>query len=122
MTPHDATARRTLAVEGGRLAMLLAAAGVAVRVRLDPDLWGHLRFGLDLLDSGRLTSQDPYSFAQDVPWINHEWLSELAMAAAYRAGGVAGLAILKCIVLGAAFVAVFSWAQRARAELRGWLM
>ncbi len=111
---------RSLAVEGGRLAMLLAAVGVAVRMRLDPDLWGHLRFGLDSLERG-LDAQDRYSFTQDVPWINHEWLSELATAWAYGAAGVTGLLILKCLVVGLAFAVSLAWASAARAELRGWL-
>jgi hypothetical protein len=101
--------------------MLLAAVGVAVRLRLDPDLWGHLRFGLDLLDSG-LPTADPYSFLGDVPWINHEWLSEGIMALAYRWAGILGLLILKCVTLGSAFAAVVSWARDARPELRGWLL
>ncbi len=28
----------------------------------DPDLWGHLRFGLDFLQSGSLAQFDPYSY------------------------------------------------------------
>jgi len=50
----------------------------------DPDLWGHVRFGLDMLSTGRLTTTDPYSYTSDIPWLNHEWLSELIMGAAYR--------------------------------------
>jgi hypothetical protein len=69
--------------------------------RPDPDLWGHLRFGLDWLRTGTLPSVDPYSFTQDKPWINHEWLSEVLTAAAYSAAGIAGLVLLKSAVIGA---------------------
>jgi len=65
----------------------------------DADLWGHLRFGLDLLASKTLSSSDPYSFTADRPWVNHEWLSELLMAIAYRALGPAGLGVLKVAVI-----------------------
>src|SRR4029453_268254 len=58
--------------------------------RTDPDLWGHVRFGLDWLQSWRLPAIDPYSFTQDRPWVNHEWLSEAFMGAAYRIGGSGG--------------------------------
>lgn len=81
------------------LMLLLAAAS---KTSADPDLWGHLRFGLDTLHTHALSRVDPYSFTQDVPWINHEWLSEVQMAIAYRASGVAGLALLKgMLALGA---------------------
>lgn len=100
--------------------MLVVAIGIAVQLRVDADLWGHLRFGLDSLESG-LRSDDPYSFTQDVPWINHEWLSELLTALAYRSAGVIGLSILKCLVLGAALATTLGWTNGARPELRGWL-
>ena len=38
----------------------------------DPDLWGHLRFGLDMIESRALHTVDPYSFTADRPWINHD--------------------------------------------------
>ena len=31
----------------------------------DPDLWGHVRYGLDFLETWSLPSIDPYSFTQD---------------------------------------------------------
>ena len=57
------------------------------RAPADPDLWGHVRFGRDLLAAGALTAIDPYSFTSDQPWINHEWLSEALMAAAFDRAG-----------------------------------
>ena len=72
---------------------------VIVPTRVDSDLWGHLRFGLDWLATRSLSYHDPYSFTQDRPWINHEWLSEVQMALAYRAGGVLGLMLLKFCLL-----------------------
>lgn len=73
----------------------LILAPALVTISADPDLWGHLRFGLDMLEQHSLPSVDPYSFTQDIPWINHEWLSELTMAIAYRIGGSVGLSLLK---------------------------
>lgn len=82
--------------------VLLAAVGaaaalfaLATRTQADSDLWGHLRFGLDVLRTHRLPGVDPYSFTQDRPWLNHEWFSELQMGVAYAGAGVAGLALLK---------------------------
>ena len=61
----------------------------------DPDLWGHLRFGLDMLAAKSVHSTDPYSFTADRSWINHEWLAELLMGAAYQTLGTVGLGGLK---------------------------
>jgi hypothetical protein len=69
--------------------------------RADPDLWGHLRFGLDWLQSHTLPSADPYSFTQDKPWVNHEWASEAITAAAFTLGGTAGLVLMKAAVMAA---------------------
>ncbi len=84
--------------------MLLAVAAITVP---DPDLWGHVRFGLDMLGTRQLPAIDPYSFTQDVPWINHEWLSELQMGAAYALAGSTGLALLKAVWL--AITAWLAW-------------
>ncbi|MGE3509499.1 MAG: hypothetical protein AB7N65_11505 [Vicinamibacterales bacterium] len=99
MTTHD-----SLAAAVGRAATALATATVGAVAWSDPDLFGHLRFGLDLLRDLALTAHDPYSFTQDVPWVNHEWLSELVFAAAYRVGGVPALVLLK-----SAMVLAIAW-------------
>jgi hypothetical protein len=81
---------------------LVYAALVALMVPTfaDPDLWGHLRFGLDVLATHTVPYVDRYTFAQGRPWINHEWLSEAQMALAFKGGGVTGLLMLK-LLLGA---------------------
>jgi hypothetical protein len=65
----------------------------------DADLWGHLTFGTDLLRGHGFTLHDPYSFTSDTPWINHEWLAEVCVAAFYALGGAFGLNILKLGVI-----------------------
>jgi len=98
-----------------RPAVLWVAAGAALLLfalstitQADSDLWGHLRFGLDVLHTRVLTAVDPYSFTQDRPWINHEWLSELQMAVAYTAAGSAGLALLKGALVFGTMLLVWS--------------
>jgi hypothetical protein len=83
----------------------LVLAPALIGINADPDLWGHTRFGLDMLETHSLPTADPYSFTQDVPWVNHEWLSELFMGAAYRWGRSAGLVVLRALLLGS-FIAV----------------
>jgi hypothetical protein len=82
----------------------------------DADLWGHLRFGLDILEAKALHTSDPYSFTSDRLWINHEWLSELLMALAYRALGPAGLGLLKLSAIAVVFAVLWSVARDAQAR------
>jgi hypothetical protein len=84
-----------------RVPVWIAACYAVLKASADPDLWGHLRFGLDTLAAGHVSTSDPYSYTSDMPWVNHEWLSELLMAVAYRGFGNAGLVALKAaIILG----------------------
>jgi hypothetical protein len=104
--PDGKAAGPQTAVETGALWTLLVwtlVLAILQPLYADPDLWGHLRFGLDALRDRTLTTVDPYSFTQDVPWVNHEWLSELNMAIAYWSGGTMGLVILKFLLLAVAF-------------------
>jgi hypothetical protein len=77
-------------------------ASAILKTVADPDLWGHVRFGLDILRDRTIPATDPYSFTQDVPWVNHEWLSEVVMGAAYAAAGPWGLMFLKALLTAAA--------------------
>jgi hypothetical protein len=83
--------------------LLVLASPIVVAPVVDPDLWGHLRFGLDMLRTHALARTDPYSYtAFGRPWIDQEWLAELILAAAYSLAGTAGLALLRlglCIAL-----------------------
>ncbi|HEY6357141.1 MAG TPA: hypothetical protein VIX35_02790, partial [Vicinamibacterales bacterium] len=97
------------------LAALIVVFAAGMSSRADADLWGHVRFGLDTLHARHLTSVDPYSFTQDKPWINHEWLSEAQMGAAYAAAGPGGLQLLKAVLL--AVVVVLIWTALAQARL-----
>ena len=67
----------------------------------DPDLWGHVRFGADILRNGSIHQVDTYSFDSDRPWVNHEWGAEVISAWAFRSMGGAGLVSLKLVIVGA---------------------
>jgi hypothetical protein len=72
----------------------------------DPDLWGHVRFGENMIAARSVTITDSYSFTSDLPWVNHEWLSEVAMATAYDRAGPVGLNLLRfCLLLSVLAVA-----------------
>jgi hypothetical protein len=90
------------------LVLLAVAIGIYLfaPTEADPDLWGHVRFGLDTLDTGRIVRPDIYAYTSgDVPWINHEWLSEAIMAIAYRFAGAPGLIAIK-LALGLTLAAL----------------
>lgn len=78
-----------------RLAVLVAITALTFTTHADPDLWGHVRFGQDILTARAIPGTDPYSFTSDRPWVNHEWLAEVVMAATYQLGGSLGLVLLK---------------------------
>jgi len=102
---------------------LLVVTFVSVRAGADPDLWGHVRFGQDILAAGAIVKVDPYSFTSDREWVNHEWLAEVAMALAWNQGGTAGLVALKALLLLATLALVGWAAHRERVpSLAVWLL
>jgi hypothetical protein len=94
-------------------AVVIAVAFIASWTIADPDLWGHVRFGLDILAERAIPRQDTYSFTSDRPWINHEWLAEVTMAGAYRARGATGLIGLKWLITAATLALVWRTVRRA---------
>jgi hypothetical protein len=65
----------------------------------DPDLWGHIRFGQDILRSASVVQTDIYSYRSgEQPWINHEWLSEVIFGHLYNRLGPFGLNAAKLMV------------------------
>lgn len=85
------------------LAVLLACGLALSKNHPDPDLWGHVQYGRDML-AGGLPRTTTYSYTtQDYPWINHEILSELLLAKGFDCLGPAGMLGLKCL-LGVALI------------------
>ncbi len=78
-------------------ALILFAIVIAdARQLSDPDLWGHVLWGRELLAHGSLPHGNPYSYsAPGYPWLRHEWLSEVLMAAMFDKFGPFGLKLLK---------------------------
>ena len=112
-------------VAGPRYARVLrpvALAGIAIGLLTtiaDSDLWGNVRFGLDILRDGLSTGTDLYTFTQGRPFTNHEWLSEVVIAVAYRVAGPAGLGLLKA-ALGALLLAIVWHALRHKTFAWRW--
>jgi hypothetical protein len=81
-------------------AVFLFLAIAVARTTADVDLWGHVLFGRDIVNSHAIPAVDPYAFTSDRPWINHEWLAESIMYLSYRGLGPAGLVTLRLVVIG----------------------
>ncbi len=98
--PGGAGQRRRRAWPHAATALILAFAMFYLADTVaDPDIWGHVRFGQDILRAGTIPREDPYSFlTTGATWINHEWLAEVAFAMAYRQAGTPGLIGLKLFV------------------------
>jgi hypothetical protein len=82
----------------------------------DSDLWGHIRFGQAVIAQHHLILRDPYSYTvYGLPWSNHEWLTEVVMAAAYNSLGVVGLKLWKFACVTATMLLVVMGLAETRA-------
>ncbi len=82
---------------------------------VDPDLWGHLFFGREIVQNDKLPLQNLYSFtAPDHPWINHEWLAEVIFYEIFSLFGSPGLILLK-VTIGAMIVWILDLIIKKRA-------
>jgi hypothetical protein len=105
-------------IDRGLLVAVLLAGATALSLNVaDPDLWGHVQYGRDALRHG-LPTTTTYSFvAEGYPWINHEILSEFALAVIADAAGGPGLLITKCLFGVAVVGAMVLRARRQGAGL-----
>jgi hypothetical protein len=98
------TESRSLLRYSPALVLVAIAAADAGRFA-DPDLWGHIHFGQDVLNTLHLTRHDPYSYsAARHVWNDHEWLTEVVLAFSYGALGVAGLKLMKFFCTAATII------------------
>ena len=95
-----------------RVAVWSAFLVIVTFTSADPDLWGHVRFGTDILRNGQIHQVDTYSFASDRPWVNHEWGAEVLAAFAFGTLGNAGLVSLKLLIIGSVLLLLNSTLRR----------
>jgi hypothetical protein len=99
-----------------RIALAIVLLAVISHTRADPDLWGHVLFGRDIVSTGSIPQTDSYSFTSDRLWINHEWLAECAMYIAYAIGAGPGLVVLKMLVVLATLALIWRRLGRQRVD------
>ncbi len=87
--------------------------GGATGLFRDPETGWHIRNGERILATGVLPHADPYSFSKPgQPWVAWEWGADVMMGAAYRISGLAGVALMFGLSIGAA---VWMWFRLNRA-------
>jgi hypothetical protein len=99
-----------------RAALGIVLLAVITHTRADPDLWGHVRFGQDIVSEATIPRLDQYAFTSDREWINHEWLAESAMYIAFAAGRGPGLVVLKMLVVLGMLALVWNGLSRQQVD------
>lgn len=85
----------------------------------DPDLWGHVQYGREVLRDGTLPRTTTWSFAAEgAQWVNHENIAELLLAWTVDSFGMPGLPAMK-LVMAIIILGLMMWSAR-RDECR-WL-
>jgi len=94
------------------MALLLVAA-LQVHTLDDADTWWHLASGRLIAAERAVAHADPFSYtAPGAPWINRQWLFDLAAYGSWVAGGPAGPILLAGILFLAGFAALYTLARR----------
>ena len=94
---------RLMPIQAGAALIAFAVMLFAPQVLSDPDTYWHLAAGEWMIAHGRVLHHDVFSFSHaGQPWQTHEWLSEVIMGLAFRAGGWSGLLILYAASVAAA--------------------
>ena len=79
----------------------------------DPDAWWHLAAGRWIAEHGRVPHGDPFSHSMaGAPWHVQEWLSELVMWFAFKAGGWGAVIALVAFAAGLAAAILWYFSQR----------
>src|SRR6516225_6640655 len=98
-------------VESAVLYMLVVTSGIYFFSPpvADNDLWGHIAFGREILQSRALPILNRYSYTEPMhPWINHEFAAECLFALLYDRLGAPALLALK-VAAGLVTLGIVAW-------------
>jgi len=101
------------------LLIVIVASALAMSPNVaDPDLWGHVQFGRDVIKEGQIAPTTSYSYtAEGYRWINHENLSEIVMAWVADNIGPLGLVFGKFLLSLFVIVAVLGFNLKSGCSL-----
>jgi hypothetical protein len=95
------------------LALLLPVLGATIAPMSTVDLAYQVRAGDLMRASGTVLRADPLTFtAAGAAWLNQQWGAGVLLSLGYSAGGWAGLALLRALLVGLAVGLVFWTARR----------
>ncbi len=102
-------------------AACLAFAAVAGTLRLRAyDTFWHLAAGRWILEHGRVPRVDPFRFtSESTPWVDHEWLFQVGIAALERVGGLPALVVARTLLVVGIAALLLRELRRAGAPLAG---
>jgi hypothetical protein len=80
------------------VAILSVLVAALARTEADPDLWGHVLGGRDVVEHAGVPRTDPHSFTSDRPWMKHDWLGEVVLWETWQRTGTPGLVALKLVL------------------------
>lgn len=85
--------------------LLLSIAALSITRVEDPDAWTHLALGRDIVQRGGFPTHEPLSFpsAGIQPYYNPEWLFGVMLYLAHAGAGIAGVILLKTLIVALAF-------------------
>src|SRR5919204_454913 len=74
----------------------------------DADTGFHIRAGEYILHNFAIPNHDIFSYiSPPLPWVAHEWLSEVIMALVHRFSGLTGIVIFFSFLIGVAYFVLF---------------
>ena len=74
----------------------------------DGDTGYHIRTGEFIIQNWTIPERDIFSFRNPpVPWVAHEWLSEIIMAIVHRASGLTGIVIFFSFIIATTYFLLF---------------
>jgi hypothetical protein len=106
------------------LAILLPILAALLATLSTVDLAYNIRAGDVILDQGAVLRTDPFAFTTaGGPWLDQQWGAQVLLALADRAGGWAGLAILRALLVGLVIGLVYVACRRSGSGQRvgAWL-
>ncbi len=119
--PKEFELPRYSLLSASRWTVILSIALATADNFADPDLWMHILTGQTILRIGHIPRFDTYSYsAAGMPWHNHEWLAQVALAFFYAHLGVFGLKLLKllCATITILALAIGISATRASGRIQ----
>ncbi len=95
------------------LLLVLVTIKLALNHLSDPDLFWHLRLGMDMLDSGSLPVTVGYNWPlAGRPYLPNDWLAEILLATAFRIGGFVLLSMFKAMLCVTLVLVLYAVALR----------